>query len=72
MKEEPDNNYFIFEQDHARPHNAIISTKACVKLFPNFTPTMKRYIGHHYLRKPSKLMDVWWIEKLWAQLANNV
>ena len=65
------NSRMIFEQDHARPHSTLKCHAFMEKNFPAFTPTIGSKKDDD-LYFPSKMDDIWPIERLWAILAQDV
>ena len=61
------NARMIFEQDHARPHSTLKCHAFMEKNFPAFTPTIgsKKEDDLYF---PSKMDDIWPIERLWQSL----
>ena len=59
----------IFEDDWARPHTANESVKFKEQHFPNFFRTRLREKDHQWFA-PSKMDDLWPIERIWRHLVN--
>ena len=67
----PQGNTMIFEDDWTRPHTAEESVKFKEQHFPNFFRTRLREKEHEWYA-PSKMDDLWPIERIWRHLVNVV